>query len=196
MRIDSVTRFLHIGMIITVVYQMLSSIWMYTPEPGKMVGFETILYSWHIMFMGWSAVFVACFYAMVRFAEYHEWTRLIPWFSKSKRAAFARSAKKEIPDMFKGKLAAPEKRGALAGAMHGFGFMLLIVMGLTGSYAMLGIRPDGTTSADMQLMFELHSWFGVLVWYFIGFHVSMVIYHLILGHTKILDIFQFGKRNK
>ena len=194
MRIDALTRYLHISMIITVLYQMLSSIWMYTPEPGKMVGFETVLYSWHIMFMGWSAVTVAVVYAMVRFAEYHEWTRLIPWFSKSKREAFKRSATKEIPDMFRGKLAPPEKRGALAGAMHGFGFMLLIVMALTGSYAMLGIRPDGTTSPDMQLMFELHSWFGVLVWYFLSFHVSMVIYHLILGHKKILDIFQFRKK--
>jgi len=195
MRIDSFTRVLHLSFVITVLFQMGSSLWMFTPEPGKMVGYETILYSWHIMFMGWSAVTVACIYAMVRFAEYHEWTRLIPWFSKSKRAAFFRSAKKELPGVLKGELEKPEKRTALAGAMHGLGFMLLIVMGLTGSYAMLGIRPDGTTSADMQLMFELHSFFGVVVWFFLAGHISMVIYHLILGHKKILDIFQFRKRD-
>ena len=194
MRIDTFTRVLHISMVLTVLYQMFSSIWMFTPEPGKMVGYETILYSWHIMFMGWSAVAVACIYGMVRFAEYHEWTRLIPWFSKSKRAAFMRSAKQELPDMMQGKLAKPEKRTALAGAMHGLGFMLLIVMGLTGSYAMLGIRPDGTTSADMLFMFELHAFFGLIVWYFLAGHVSMVIYHLILGHRQVLDIFQYSKK--
>ncbi|MDQ6962351.1 MAG: cytochrome b/b6 domain-containing protein [Mariprofundaceae bacterium] len=194
MRIDGLTRSLHICMVITVLFQMLSSLWMFTPEPGKMVGYETILYSWHIMFIGWSSVTIACVYAMLRFAEYHEWTRLIPWFSASKRALFLKSAKEEIPGVFKGELAPPENRGALAGAMHGFGFLLLIAMGLTGSYAMLGIRPDGTTSADMTLMFELHSWGGVFVWFFLTAHVSMVIYHVILGHYKVLDVFQIRQK--
>jgi hypothetical protein len=195
MRINSITRVTHIMIIITVAFQLFSGLFMEVPEPGKMVGWSYLLFSWHIMFFGWLAFLLGSLYAATRFGEPGQWVRLIPWFSKEGRAAFAKSAKEELPDIFVGKLARPEKQGALAGAMHGLGFMLLICMGMTGAYVMNGVRSDGSMTMDMMLFLDMHSFFGVLIWLFLFCHASMVIYHLMLGHKNILDIFERIKIN-
>jgi len=190
MRINSVTRVLHFTMIFSVAFLLFSGLFMEVPEPGKIVGYEAILFSWHIIFFGWLAFMIGCIYAAIRFGEPGQWERLLPWFSKKGREAFLKSAKEELPGIFTGKLSLPEKQGALAGAMHGLGFTLLICMGMTGAYVMNGVRSDGSMTMDMLLFLDMHSMFAVLVWAFLIFHVSMVVYHLILGHKHILDIFE------
>jgi len=190
MRINTITRILHFLMILTVAFQLFSGLFMEVPEPGKIVGWTYIIFSWHIIFFGWLAFLLGGLYAGIRFSEPGQWKRLIPWFSSEGRAAFMKSAKEELPGILTGKLALPEKQGALAGAMHGLGFTLLIMMGMTGAYVMNGVRSDGSMTTDMLLFLDLHSMFGVLTWTFLTLHVSMVIYHLILGHKHILDIFE------
>ncbi|MDX8404023.1 MAG: cytochrome b/b6 domain-containing protein [Mariprofundaceae bacterium] len=189
MRINTTTRVLHIMMIMTVAYQLFSGLFMEVPEPGKVIGWSYILFSWHIIFFGWLAFLLSAVYAAIRFNEPGQWQRLIPWFSKEGRAAFFNAVKEELPDLLKGKLARPEKQGPLAGAMHGLGFTLLICLGMTGAYVMNGVRSDGSMTLDMLLFLDMHSIFGVLIWAFLVGHVTMVIYHLILGHRHILDIF-------
>ncbi len=189
-RLTAVTRVMHIFMIITVAFQLISSLLMFVPEPGKLVTYQTVLFSLHIMLFGWGAFLISSIYAMTRFAEKDAWGRLVPWFSRRHRAEFFKSAKEEIPGVFTGKLATPESRTPLAGAMHGLGFLTLIALGLTGAYVMNGVRSDGTMTQDMLLMFEAHEFFGVVIWIFLACHVGMVVYHLILGHKHVLDIFE------
>lgn len=194
-RIDKTTRVFHYLFIATVVFQLGSALVMRVPEPGKMVIFENVLFSLHIMLIGWTAYLISFIYAMTRFAEKDAWGRLVPWFSKKHRAAFFKSAKEELPGIFTGKLAPPENRTPLAGAMHGLGFLTLIALGTTGAYVMNGVRSDGTMTDDMLFMFELHEFFGVVIYVFIACHVSMALYHVLLGHKKVLDIFERIKIN-
>ena len=191
MRINLTTRVLHLLMIVAALCQLLSSVWMKIPEPGKLPSFETKLFFLHIVLAGWVAVVIGGAYGLTRFYEADAWGRLVPWFSAVRRAAFFKSARKEIPNVFRGRLAPPEERGALAGAVHGFGFLLLIGLGLTGSYVLLGLRTDGAMRGDVLLVFDFHQLFGKLIWMFLGAHVFMVLYHLLLGQLKILDIFRF-----
>lgn len=193
MRLKLSTRILHISMVIIVAYQLLSSLVMALPEPGKLPGVESTLFSLHITVFGWAAIIVSGVYAATRFFEKEAWGRLVPWFSKDRRRAFYRSARNELPQMFKGKLAPPEDRGALAGAVHGFGFLALLGMGMTGLYVMLGVRPDGNLRDDIQFVLYFHEWFGVLIWTFVGAHIFMTLYHLLLGQTKVIDIFRRGR---
>jgi len=193
MRFKLSTRILHISMAIIVVYQLLSSLVMAVPEPGKLPGIESTLFSLHITLFGWAAIIVSGTYALAQFYDKEAWGRLVPWFSAARRKAFFVSARDELPQMFKGKLAAPERRGALAGAVHGLGFLTLLGLGMTGLYVMLGVRPDGNLRDDIQFVLNFHSWFGFLIWTFIGAHVLMTIYHLLLGQTKVIDIFRHGR---
>jgi len=194
-RINTSTRVLHFLFILTVAFQLGSALVMRVPEPGKMVIWANVLFSWHIMFIGWTAYLLSFIYAMTRYADKDAWGRLVPWFSKKYRAEFFKSAKEELPGIFTGKLAPPENRTALAGAMHGLGFLTLIALGTTGAYVMNGVRSDGSMTMDMVFMFNLHELFGIVIYVFIACHVSMVIYHLLLGHKRVLDIFERIKIN-
>ena len=193
MRFNFSTRILHISMIVVVSYQMLSSLWMSPPEPGKLTSIENTLFSLHITVFGWASMIIAGVYALMRFYESEAWARLVPWFSSIHRRAFVISAKKELPQMFKGKLAPPEDKGALAGAVHGLGFILLLSMGLTGLYVLFGVRIDGDFRDDIRLVLFFHEWFGVLIWTFLGAHVLVSIWHLLIGQWCIVDIFRRGK---
>ena len=94
MRFNFATRILHISMIVVVSYQMLSSLWMAVPEPGKLTRLENTLFSLHITVFGWASIIIAGVYALMRFYESKAWGRLVPWFSSTRRRAFVNSAKK------------------------------------------------------------------------------------------------------
>jgi len=166
---------------------------MTVPEPGKLTGIDTTLFYLHVTVFGWAAVIVGGVYAMSRFYEANAWGRLVPWFSKKYLQLFFKSAKKEVPGIFSGHLAPPEDKGALAGAVHGIGFILLLCLGLSGLYVLLGLRSDGTMSEDVLTLLSMHEICGIIVWAFLAAHILMTLYHLILGQRRILDIFQRGR---
>jgi len=60
---------------------------------------------------------------------------------------------------------------------------------------MNGVRADGSMTMYMVFMFNLHELFGIVIYVFIACHVSMVIYQLLLGHKRVLDIFERIKIN-
>jgi len=190
MRFSTSTRLLHFFLIVTVVYLLFSSKFMMAPEPGKMIGFKTILFTLHMVFFGWVAFLISTAYAMILYQDKDRWARMVPWFSSSHSAAFFKSARKEISGLFLGRLPPPEGKGALASAAHGLGILLLIAQGSAGAYLMLGVRSDGTMRPDTLLALDVHVFFGKLIWIFLIGHFCMFIYHLIFGHRKILDVFQ------
>lgn len=193
MRINLSTRLLHFGMVVVVSYQMISSVFMTPPEPGKMTGIDTTLFYLHVTVFGWAAIIFSGVYALTRFNDSHAWGRLVPWFRAAYRVKFFASARKELPDILRGRLAPPEEKGALAGAVHGFGFLLLLGLGLSGIYVLLGLRTDGTMAYNTLLLLDFHQLCGVLIWGFLAAHIIMTLYHLVLGQYKAIDIFKCGR---
>lgn len=190
MRYSQLARAFHYCMLFVVLYQMIGSIWMTAPEPGKIVSWEMIVFSLHVWLFGWAAFLLGGAYVMIKSRDRDELGRLYPWFSAKRRAAFFASAREEIPGMLKGRLPPAEYKSALAGAVHGLGLALLIAQGTTGAYVMLGLADYSGKSMDVLLMFKLHEFCGILVWVFLAGHIFMTLYHLALGHRAILDIFQ------
>lgn len=160
------------------------------PEPGKMIGFRTILFTLHMVFFGWMAFLISTAYAMILYQDKDRWARMAPWFPACRRTAFFKSARREISGIFRGSLVPPEEKGALASATHGLVIFLLIAQGSAGAYVMLGVRSDGTMRPDTLLALDFHAFIGKLIWIFLIGHVCMFIFHLMFGHRKILDVFQ------
>ncbi|MFQ5581302.1 MAG: cytochrome b/b6 domain-containing protein [Mariprofundaceae bacterium] len=190
MRFDTITRVFHFSMIVVVFYQMLSSIWMVAPEPGKMVNLQMMFFTLHVWLFGWAAFLLGSTFAMIKYRDRDDWGRYFPWFYSSRRKALYAAVCKEVPDMFKGRLQPAESKSPLSGAMHGLAVLLLIGQGLTGAYVMLDLANYGTTSADIQLFFKFHELLGIIVWVFLFSHVFMTLFHLAVGHNNILDIFR------
>ncbi len=193
MRFNLAARSLHLLMVITVLFQLFSSLWMQVPEPGKLNHWEQHLFYWHALFFGWLALMVGFIYFFVVRTDPETWAQFFPWLVKERRAAFFNALKTEIPDLFRGKLAPAEPKSPLAGAVHGLGMLLLIGLGLTGLYVMQGVRSDGTMSSDVLIFLDLHAALGVMIWAFLGAHIFMTVYHLLLGHRELFDIFKFGR---
>lgn len=193
MRFNASTRILHFSIILVVAFQLISSVWMLVPEPGKMLGFRTTLFTLHITLFGWAAFILGGTYALMRYYDREAWGRLVPWFSLKHMTEFFRSSRRELPGIVTGKLAPPEDKGALAGAVQGLGFLLLIALGATGIYVELGWRSDGTMADDILLFLDFHSLFGDLIWIFVCGHILMTLYHLAKRQRRILDIFKRGK---
>jgi cytochrome b561 len=190
MRINTTTRVLHYGMIFCVLYQLISSEFMRVLEPGKMGGFDTILFTLHMMVFGWGAFLIGSVYVAILHEDKDGWGRMVPWFSARYRTAFLKEARYDIASTLRGHFPLPEEQRALPGAVHGAGILLILAQGFTGAYVMLGVRSDGTMRSDTLLFLDLHSFFGALVWIFVIGHVTMFACHLIAGHRTILDVFQ------
>ncbi len=190
MRINATTRVLHYCLIMTVVFQLLSSEFMRVLEPGKMEGFDTVLFTLHIMIFGWGAFLISSVYILILHDDKDGWARMVPWFSASHRAALFKSVRKDIFAMFQGCLPHPEEKGAIAGVTHGLGILLLLAQGFTGAYVMFGVRSDGTMRTDTLLVLDFHAIFAKLLWIFLIGHICMFIIHLMFGHREILDVFR------
>jgi len=189
-RINTTTRVLHYCFIITVLYQLLSAEFMRVLEPGKMEGFDTMLFTLHMIVFGWGAFLVSSVYIMVLHEDKDGWARMVPWFSASHREALFKAIRSDISDIFSGRLPPPDEKGAIASVAHGFGILLLLAQGFTGAYVMLGVRSDGTMRTDTLLFLDFHAIFAKLIWVFLIGHVCMFIIHLMFGRREILDIFQ------
>ena len=194
MRISRAIRLLHYFLLVSAVYQLLSSEWMIVPEPGKLAGVGVALFYLHAWLFGWIALTAACVYALKAYYEPETWRMLMPWFSTSRLATLFASARREVPDMLRGRLAPLEVKSPLASAVHGLGIILLIGLGMTGLYLMLGVRSDGSMSADVLVSFKFHEIMGILAWAFLAGHVLMTLYHLALRHPHVEDIFDLRKK--
>jgi len=190
MRINKTTRVLHYCLIVTVSYQLLSAEFMRVLEPGKMEGFDTLLFTLHMMVFGWAAFLVASVYIIILHGDKDGWGRLVPWFSASYRSAFFQEVRNDLVSTLRGRFPLPEEQSALSGAVHGAGILLILAQGFTGAYVMLGVRSDGTMRSDTLLFLDLHSFFSVLVWVFLAGHVALFLLHLSAGHRTIMDVFE------
>jgi len=190
MRINTTTRVLHYGMIVCVLYQLISAEFMRVLEPGKIGGFDTMLFDFHMMFFGWAAFLIASIYVVVLHEDEDGWGRMIPWFSTRHRRAFFSEAKKDLLSTLRGYFPLPEEQSAISGAVHGTGILLVLGLGFTGAYVMLGVRSDGTMREDTLLLLDFHAAFADLLWIFIAGHVTMFFAHLVTGHQTIMDIFR------
>jgi len=194
MRISWATRMVHYFLLVSAVYQLLSSEWMMVPEPGKLAGSGVWLFYLHAWLFGWVALTAAFVYAMKAYYEPETWRLLNPWFSAKRLATLFAALRKEIPDLFRGRLAPLEVKSPLAGAVHGLGIILLIGLGMSGLYLMLGVRSDREMSLDTFISFKFHEVFGVLAWTFLAGHIFMTLYHLALRHPHLQDIFDLRKK--
>ena len=190
MRINATTRILHYCLIVTVLYQLVSAEFMMAPEPGKLDTYATWLFDFHMMFFGWAAFLVAMLYIITLHGEKDGWGRMLPWFSSRHRRIFFREARNDVVATLRGRFPWPEEQSALSGAVHGGGILLVLAQGFTGAYVMLGVRSDGTMREDTLVMLDLHSFFADLVWIFLAGHVAMFVWHALVGHRTIWDVFQ------
>ena len=117
---DFITRFLHLGLAITVTAQIALSLIMHVPKPGREISwFAHTAFTWH-MYVGVAAFFIVLVHwfwtAMVRSKV--AMPHFFPWNQGSRQAVI-----QDIVGLGTLKLPKGGPRAGLPGLIHGLGFI-------------------------------------------------------------------------
>ncbi len=171
---DRPTRFLHLGLALTVTIQLLVSLVMVSPAsshpstPFTHAGF--VVHEWVGLF---ALLIVTVHWAWsIRSSGTASLGHLFPLDRNGRREIAA-----EIRGLLSGRLAPSGPRGSLAGLVHGLGLAAATAMAVTGGMLFVMLPSSGEPSALAHNVGDLHSLISELVWTYWFGHVAMALLH-------------------
>jgi cytochrome b561 len=190
---DRVVRWLHAGIALAVVIQMLSSKVMQIPQPGRLP-----LEPRHAFFLihegsGLTLVTLLVLHWLWGLTGHVAggWGHLFPWFSRD-RLQDLLAALKALPPWLRDNRAVDEEvMHPLAGAVHGLGLLTVTAMALTGATMVLGMGPEGSLGGLLQAARWVHGFVANFMWAYVIGHVAMAMLHQVRGErvlTKMFDL--------
>ncbi len=178
---DTNTRILHWLLVITVTFQLLSSLYM-ADTPTQ------FLFPIHELVGLGAGVIVIIFWLYV-YAN-GDLGILLPW-----NHAGAAVIGRDLLGLLRGRLPPAGRRVGLSSFVHGLGLLALTGSGFTGLFlfflAPMGAHASPADAIDFTNLSLDHKFFGKLVWaYFVGHIVFALLHQLRSGHI-FGDIFRF-----
>ena len=182
-----VTRFLHLTLLLIVLHQLASSLFMERPLPGDDP--EGLFLAHQVLgAAGLGIVTLFWVWTLVRHASETQLGALVPWFSARRLAALAQDLRAVVHAFAAGR--APGPLDALASAVHGLG--LLTATGLAASGVAWMLLFQGTHMGRPVLM--AHSLLGNLMWASVVGHAGMGVLHQFAGEDVFARMFWFAPR--
>jgi cytochrome b561 len=180
------TRFLHLGLAVTVTLQLFLSLVMEAPEPGEVAagGIFRQFFEAHEV-IGLSAlVFVVCHWVWLATAKDTGFRHLFPWDAEGRREIVA-----DLKGIFNRHLPEGGPRGGLVGLVHGLGFLAVTGMVITGGAIFGFITTNALASSAAHTCEELHELCSNFVWVYWFGHGSMALIHHLAGHDTLRQMF-------
>lgn len=196
MKYDRTTRWLHAGIALTVVVQLLSSLLMVVPAPGH-VPTEPgdFLFQVHRL----SGITVVCLLLLHWLWQLgghvkNGWGHLFPWFSKQRMRRLTGDLK-SLPDWIrKGFPDQTAETLPLAGAVHGLGLLAVSGMAVTGGIIFFAMSPNGGMALWVVSLAEVHSFIANFVWAYLCGHVGIALLHHSRKSHLISDMFDLKRQ--
>lgn len=186
------TRFLHWMLALGITLQMLLTLVMRPPHPGRVhSALENLSFSAH-RYLGVVVLVVVLLHWLLFISgnAHKGWGHFFPWFSRARRHAVVN----DVRELMRVRVEDPEKQDSLAGAIQGLGILVGTLLAGTGMVLFLGMAVDGAMSPFVHAIAEFHSFWGPVMWGYLGLHVGAVVLHMLAGHRTVLNIFSFSKR--
>ncbi len=182
------TRFLHVGLVLTVTLQLFISLVMTEPgDDGS--AFGKLLFEAHEI-IGLTALLIVISHWVWSLSNQVDGglKHLFPWRG---------DAWKDVVDDVKGlmdiKLPEGGMRGGLPGLIHGLGLLAVTGIAMTGGMLWLLLPEVGEPGMIAEVFKEFHEGFATLVWtYWIG-HGGIAMAHHFSGHDYVKKMFSFSK---
>lgn len=192
MKYNQTTRWLHAGIALGVSVQLIVSLIMDIPKPGRpFVGLGAAAFEVHeitgmavvaLLFLHWLALFSGHIPLGLG--------NLFPWFSKQRLCAMTGEIKRQWtqrrPDD-------TQQASALAGTVHGLGLLVTTLMAITGTVLYFGMAENGAMPPLVKDIKEVHELTSNLLWAYLIAHAGIAILHQWLGHRTLADMFKLGK---
>jgi cytochrome b561 len=181
-------RVLHAALALGISLQLLLSLVMEQPRPGRtFTAVQSLTFSVHEWVgLALLAVLVAhgCMVVLGQAAKGPG--HFYPWFSGQRLRGLGAEARQ----LARLQIGDPETQDALAGAVQGIGLLMALVVAVTGTVIFFGMAADGAMTPAIRSVRKVHTTVGPLLWGYLAIHAGAAMLHLALGHRSILAIFR------
>ena len=185
------TKFLHIGLVLTVTAQLFTSLAMDEPDDfGSGIG--KALYEMHEI-IGLTALAIVVLHWIWSLANYADggFKHLFPW-GKGER----KQVVEDIKGLARFKMPDGGIRGGLPGLIHGLGLLAVTAAAMSGGMYFLLAPEYGSPGFLAEGFEELHEGMATLVWVYWVTHGSIALLHHVSGHDTVKRMFSFTREKR
>lgn len=191
MKYDPLTRLLHLCLAIGVTAQLLISLVMVYPKPGRLPN------QWYEVHETLGAALLGVLLAhwlwsLGRSLIRGEAFLLFPWLSLGRLRDLAEDCRDTLAQMRRGRLPADDEPRPLPAAIQGLGLLAATFLAASGCALLVGMGPDGSLSAPLHAVKEAHEAVAPLMWAYLVVHPVMGVLHQMFGHRSLNRIFGRG----
>jgi cytochrome b561 len=183
------TRILHTLIAIGITLELVSSLVLRTPRPGRVLTpLQSFGYQAHeTIGMAVLAVLILHWVVFVNGHAHKGIGHFFPWFSRARRIAVLG----EVRELLTFKVGDPEQNDSLAGAIEGLGLLVGSILAVSGAVLFFGIAENGVMSRPIHTVKEFHEFWGPVMWTYLCIHAGAAMLHPGLGHRSVLSIFKW-----
>lgn len=174
-------------MALTVSFQLLISLIMEQPKPGRVLtstqalSFE--LHEW-VGLAAAGVVIAHWVWSALLTRDDSGFRHLFPWDAKGRAKLLV-----ELRQVLRLQLPQGGPEGGLAGLVHGLGFLAVSAMAVSGTVLFFMYPKNGAETPFVGNVANLHSLIANFVWVYWCGHIGMALLHEILGHRVLARIF-------
>jgi len=179
------TRWLHLGLAVTVTLQLALSLVMEPPNEKSATAAAKAAFEAH-EFVGVTALFIvlAHWLWVLRSRAVGGLAHLFPWSGQAWL-----DVKNDVSKLMNRQLPDGGPRGGLPGLVHGLGFLAVTAMVLTGGVLFVLFPETGKPDATTNFVVEIHEFISNFVWAYWGGHVALALLHKRAGHSLVREMF-------
>ena len=179
------TRWLHIGLALTVSLQLAISLIMEPPDKESATALARAAFEAHEI-VGMTALLIVLLHWGWNLASRANGglSHLFPWTG----AAFA-EVKSDIGLLLKRQVPEGGPRGGLPGFVHGLGFLAVTGMVATGAVLFFIFPETGKPNDTVELFADIHEFIANFVWIYWGGHVALALFHKWAGQDTVQAMF-------
>jgi cytochrome b561 len=182
------TKVLHFGMAITIVAQLVISLFMEFPDsPEQAENIGATFFEIHETVGIVAVVFVLLHWLWLIKTPDNSFGDLFPWSASGRRRVAG-----ELKRAIKGEqFAGGPNSGGLVGLVHGLGLLTAGAMAITGLMLFFLLPEGGAKPGALEGgVMEIHAALASLMWIYVIAHVAMAYRHHFTGHTTLKDMFR------
>src|ERR1039457_1513546 len=188
MRYSRFIRLSHALTAVAITFQLVISLFMDHPHPGKPMTIGGGLYfRWH----EWVGLAALAFLAFGWIYRLLNWKResqggLFPWVESPGRLSLVG----EAGELLLLRWTRIPEDGALVGTIHGLGLLIASAMVITGAVLYVALGPQDTVTSPVNSLMNLHSFLSTFMWVYLCGHAFMALWHQYMGHGSLARVFK------
>ncbi|CAA7626827.1 cytochrome b/b6 domain-containing protein [Magnetospirillum sp. SS-4] len=191
MKYDPLTRILHLLVAAGVTAQLLNSLVMIHPKPGRL---PNVWYEVHegVGLAVLAVVMAYWLWVAVRSVAQGEAPMLFPWFSRRRLAELADDVRATGRELRRCRLPAETQSRPLPAAIQGIGLLLALFLAASGAVLAVGAAPTGGWPPAVRMVKEAHEAVAPLMWAYLAVHPLLGVLHQLAGHRSLSRMFGPG----